>query len=444
MAQTAPNQSAPTSGFSPMASMGSFAVPSAPPSPLFPTPAAFPGAAPQSQTVPGVATMGSVAGSEVTPFPMYNWHQNRVPVNSGGFFGQCCGPAQVGSDSSSETYDRSYEENMWRWTRDGKLQLRCGQPVVPVPVIQEIHRRDKIIEVPQVDVVDAVRPKVYNQGVEHEVPVMQINADHEDFDVEQIKYVEKEVVVPIVTGFTHKFVAKWDIREVPRPVVKYVGKQEEIEVEVPQVKFVDKVVEHEVVVDTIEKKVPKIIEVPKYVDEVKYVWTPVEKIVHVERFVPVFDVSLECPAPLIVPYPMQAVKEMPAVMVRKEVPEAAITEQGFDIVSPPGTLRVSDEYVRAHHQFAEENAALCGAGTACGAPQKEPEIEFRTANQMKEARAAAQEGHLERGGSFVSQVGTESQVPRPAATDEQAEGSADAGDKQGSRGSSFNSEGEVH
>lgn len=408
---------------------------------------------PANQTVPGMATMGSFAGAS-NPLPMYNWHQNRIPMDNGGVFGNCCGGAQMGAVNGAETYEQGYGDNMWRWTRDGKLQLRCGQPLVPVPVIQEIHRRDKIIEVPQVDVVDAVRPKVYNQGVEHEVPVMQINADHEDFDVEQIKYVEKEVVVPIVTGFTHKFVAKWDIREVPRPVVKYVGKQEEIEVEVPQVKFVDKVVEHEVVVDTIEKKVPKIIEVPKYVDEVKYVWTPVEKIVHVERFVPVFDVSLECPAPLIVPYPMQAVKEMPAVMVRKEVPDSAIAEQGFDVASPPGTLRVSDEYIRAHNQLAAEDAMnLCGAGAVCGPPQQGRQMEFLTADQMKEVRAAVQEGRTSEAsrqlnrGSSVAQMGAESE-PRQGSGDERlserTERSARSGEQQRSRGSSLISEDDVH
>lgn len=328
---------------------------------------------------------------------MAGWHEeNQQPGACGNLFGACC-PGGEGMGTSSVHFRPGLTENMWRWTRDGKLQLSCGQPIVPVPVIQEIHRRDKIIEVPQVDVVDAVKPKVFNQGVEHEVPLMQIHADHEFFDVEQIRYVEKEVVVPIVTGFTHKFVPKWEIREVPRPVVKYVGKQEEIEVEVPQVQFVDKVVEKEVVVDTIEKKIPKIIEVPKYVDTVKYVWKPVEKVVHVERFVPVFDVSLECPAPLIVPYPVQAVKEMPAVMVRKAVPGAEIDEQEVDVVSPPGTVRVPEEYVREYQQVQTEDGGvtvICrgpgGSAFVCGgdsgAPQGEGEQGKRrilTADQMK-------------------------------------------------------------
>ncbi|KAL8269432.1 hypothetical protein Esti_006622 [Eimeria stiedai] len=261
---------------------------------------------------------------------------------------------------------------LWSWSREGRLKLTCEQPIVPVPVVQEIHRRDKIIEVPQVDVVDAVKPRVYNQGVEHEVPKMRIDAQPVTIDIPRYKYVEKEVLVPIVTGYTHKFVPKWEIREVPRPVVKYVGEQETIEVDVPQVKFVDRIVEKEIVVDTIEKKVPKIIEVPKYVDTVKYVWKPVEKIVHVERFVPKFDVSLECPAPLIVPYPVQKVTEMPAVMIRKSPAEMQETE--VEVVSPDGTVRVPEEYIREYRKKkAQEGGLLCQTIECCGA-DKDDEV----------------------------------------------------------------------
>lgn len=259
---------------------------------------------------------------------------------------------------------------LWRWSADGKLRLTCEQPIVAVPVVQEVHRRDKIIEVPQVDVVDAVKPRVYTQGVEHEVPKMEIAAETIDLEVPTFKYVEREVVVPIVTGYTHKFVPKWEVREVPRPIVKYVGEQECIEVDVPQVKFVDRIVEREVVVDTIEKKVPKIIEVPKYVDTVKYVWKPVEKIIHVERFVPKFDVSLECPAPLIVPYPVQTVKELPAVMLRKQPQE--LGEVDVEVVSPEGTVRVLDDYIRQYKKSEHEQQALfCTPGECCGVDREE-------------------------------------------------------------------------
>ncbi|CDJ63537.1 hypothetical protein, conserved [Eimeria necatrix] len=298
---------------------------------------------------------------------------------------------------------------LWTWSRDGRLKLTCEQPIVPVPVIQEIHRRDKIIEVPQVDVVDAVKPRVYNQGVEHEVPKMRIDAQPVNIEIPKYKYVEREVLVPIVTGYTHKFVPKWEIREVPRPVVKYVGEQQTIEVEVPQVKFVDRIVEKEIVVDTIEKKVPKIIEVPKYVDTVKYVWKPVEKIVHVERFVPKFDVSLECPAPLIVPYPVQKVTEMPAVMVRKN--PAEIQETEVEVVSPEGTVRVPEEYIREYRKTKGQDAGLlCQTMECCGA-DREDEVVFSQGDlswmqrQHEHELSADQEPELSRESARSSQTG---------------------------------------
>ena len=262
-----------------------------------------------------------------------------------------------------EEEDAAGANYSYRWTRDGKLKLKCPQPVVPVPVLQEVHRRDKIIEIPHIDVVDAIKPKVYNQGVQHDVPNMRVTLDEKVIEIPNVKIVEREVVVPVVTGYTHKFVPKWEIREVPRPVVKYIGEQELIEVEVPQVKFVDKIVEREVVVDTIEKKVPKIIEVPKYVEQVKYVWKPMEKIVHRERFVPKFDVAIECPAPLIVPYPVQSVKEMPAVMMRKSPGDIGVQE--IDIQSPAGTVRVPQEYIKEYAKAKERESSV----SACSASE---------------------------------------------------------------------------
>ncbi|KAL8434908.1 hypothetical protein Efla_000719 [Eimeria flavescens] len=298
------------------------------------------------------------------PFMYGGSHVSSGAVTPNASCGSCC--------YADPPLMQQPSHGLWSWSRDGRLKLTCEQPIVPVPVVQEIHRRDKIIEVPQVDVVDAVKPRVYNQGVEHEVPKMRIDAQPVTIDIPKYKYVEREVLVPIVTGYTHKFVPKWEIREVPRPVVKYVGEQETIEVEVPQVKFVDRIVEKEIVVDTIEKKVPKIIEVPKYVDTVKYVWKPVEKIVHVERFVPKFDVSLECPAPLIVPYPVQKVTEMPAVMIRKSPAEMQETE--IEVVSPDGTVRVPEEYIREYRKKkAQDKGLLCQTLECCGA-DKEDEV----------------------------------------------------------------------
>ncbi|KAF8820638.1 alveolin domain containing intermediate filament IMC6 [Cardiosporidium cionae] len=249
----------------------------------------------------------------------------------------------------------------WEWTKQGKLKLSCQQPVVPVPIIQEIHRRDRLIEIPKIELIDAVQPKIYNQDVEHQVPTMEINVDEKEVAIPTLRYVDREVIVPIVTGYTHKFVPKWEIREVPRPVVKYVGEQEIIEIDVPKIKFVDKIVEKQVVVDTIQKKVPLVTEIPKYVETVKYVWKPVEKIVYVEKVVPKFDVSLDCPAPLLIPYAVKSVKELPSIMVRKEVGELEQREVTVDV--PPGTIRVPDEYIREYTKkessFIKDCLSVC-------------------------------------------------------------------------------------
>ncbi|EUD67715.1 hypothetical protein C922_01904 [Plasmodium inui San Antonio 1] len=268
-------------------------------------------------------------------------------------------PYHVPQDESSSERETLYDENgfpirtnsndqegekkLWSWTNEGKLKLLCSQPIIPVSVVQGILRRDKIILIPQVEVTDFVVPKIYNQNIKHDVPKLDIKVECSKVEIPNVKYVEKEIIIPIITGYTHKFIPKWDVHEVPRPVVKYIGEQKIVEVQVPEIKYIDKIVEREVIVDTVEKRVPKIIEIPKYVDEVKYVWKPIEKIVYIQKLVPKFDVNLECPPPLIVPYPVQTVKQMPPVMVRKDVkfPDCDYT----DFNSPSGSLPVPREYV---------------------------------------------------------------------------------------------------
>ncbi|KAF8820066.1 alveolin domain containing intermediate filament IMC6 [Cardiosporidium cionae] len=293
----------------------------------------------------------SLAGQIGLPFVSTPFSQIEEPIPQ---CSTCCpqGPSQLPQVGSA-----------WKWTKQGKLKLTCKQPIVPVPIIQEIHRRDRLIEIPKVELFDAVQPKIYNQDVDHQVPTMEINVDEKEVAIPALRYVDREVIVPIVTGYTHKFVPKWEIREVPRPVVKYVGEQEIIEIDVPQIKFVDKIVEKQVVVNTIQKKVPLITEIPKYVDTVKYVWKPVEKIVYVEKVVPKFDVSLECPAPLLVPYAVKSVKEMPSVMVRKEVGELEPREVTVDV--PPGTIRVPDEYIREYTKKEPSFIKDCWAACDC-------------------------------------------------------------------------------
>ncbi|SCP05355.1 inner membrane complex protein 1k, putative [Plasmodium ovale] len=244
---------------------------------------------------------------------------------------------------SSSSKDSKTEKKLWSWTNDGKLKLQCSQPIIPVSVVQGILRRDKIILIPQVEVTDFVIPKVYNQNIKHDVPKLDIKVKCSNVEIPNVKYVDKEIIIPIITGYTHKFVPKWEVHEVPRPIVKYIGEQKIVEVEVPEIKYVDKIVEREVIVDTVEKRVPKIIEIPKYVDEVQYVWKPIEKIVYIQKLVPKFDVNLECPPPLIVPYPVQTIKQIPPVMVKKDtkIPEYTYT----DLNLPEGYLPIPNEYV---------------------------------------------------------------------------------------------------
>lgn len=112
----------------------------------------------------------------------------------------------------------------------------------------------------------------------------------------------REVDVPVHVGYAPQFVPKWDIREVPRPVPKYKGEQQVIEVEVPQIEYKDTYVEKEVVVDVQEKIVPKVTEVVKEVEVMQYEWKEKYQDVPVYKYVPKFDVELDCPPPLIVPY----------------------------------------------------------------------------------------------------------------------------------------------
>ncbi|CDJ49385.1 hypothetical protein, conserved [Eimeria brunetti] len=182
------------------------------------------------------------------------------------------------------------------------IRLQADQPVIPVPVYQEIQKRDKYIEVPQVEVKDCIVPKVYNQSAVHDVPKVHVDYGEKNVAIEKEKIIERDVEVPVHVGYAPQFVPKWDIREVPRPVPKYEGEQQIIEIEVPQIEYKDTYVEKEVVVDVKEKIVPKVTEVVKEVEVMQYEWKEKYQDVPVYKYVPKFDVELDCPPPLIVPY----------------------------------------------------------------------------------------------------------------------------------------------
>ncbi|SBT80012.1 inner membrane complex protein 1k, putative [Plasmodium malariae] len=255
------------------------------------------------------------------------------------------------------------EKKLWSWTSDGKLKLLCSQPIIPVSVVQDILRRDKIILIPQVEVTDFVIPKVYSQNIKHDIPKLDINVKCSNIQIPNVKYVDKEIIIPIITGYTHKFIPKWEIHKVPRPIVKYIGEQKIVEVQVPEIKYVDKIVEKEIIVDTVEKRIPKIIEIPKYVDEVQYVWKPIEKIVYIQKLVPKFDVNLECPPPLIVPYPVQTIKQIPPVMIKKDTKIPDDCNYNDSLYSPEGSLPIPKEYIT--HFTTQQQKSVKGMFSTC-------------------------------------------------------------------------------
>jgi hypothetical protein len=131
------------------------------------------------------------------------------------------------------------------------------QPVVPVPVYQEIHRKNRIVEIPQAVVTDKIIPKVFNQDVTYDVPKISIQYREKIVRIPRTEYRQKIVEVPVPVGYRFNVVSKWNIREVPKVIPKYVGTQEDLHVEIPQLKFIDKTIHKEIPVYVGEKLVPK-------------------------------------------------------------------------------------------------------------------------------------------------------------------------------------------
>lgn len=71
------------------------------------------------------------------------------------------------------------------------IRLQADQPVVAVPVYREIQKRDKYIEVPQVEVRDSIVPKVYNQSAVHDIPKVQVTCGERGVAIETEKLVER-------------------------------------------------------------------------------------------------------------------------------------------------------------------------------------------------------------------------------------------------------------
>ncbi|KAJ1606124.1 articulin-like protein [Cryptosporidium canis] len=198
----------------------------------------------------------------------------------------------------------------------GYYRLEVDQaPLITVPVVQEIQRRDKIIEVPQTIIKDKILPKIYHQEVIHEVPKLEVEVQEKEVEVPNVTVVEKVVDLEHIVGFNPKYVPTWEVREVPKLVPKFVGEQKVLYIEISQIQYVDKVTEKEVVVDVVDKVVPKVVEIEEPIEVIRYKWKEVYDDIPVVKYVPKFDVEVVCPAPVIVPYVQPEIKDLPPVKV---------------------------------------------------------------------------------------------------------------------------------
>ncbi|KAF7459431.1 Pf77 protein [Cryptosporidium felis] len=218
--------------------------------------------------------------------------------------------------------------------QSGYYRLEVDQaPLITVPVVQEIQRRDKIIEVPQTVIKDKILPKIYHQEVIHEVPKLEVEVQEKEVEVPNVTVVEKVVDLEHIVGFNPKYVPTWEVREVPKLVPKFVGEQKVLYIEISQIQYVDKVTEKEVVVDVVDKVVPKVVEIEEPIEVIRYKWKEVYDDIPVVKYVPKFDVEVVCPAPVIVPYVQPEIKDLPPVKVTVG-PDGRETNVGQDYTIP--------------------------------------------------------------------------------------------------------------
>eukprot|EP01071_Lankesteria_metandrocarpae_P000604 Lankesteria_metandrocarpae@DN10827_c0_g1_i1.p1 len=187
----------------------------------------------------------------------------------------------------------------------GKCVVPACQPIIPVPVYQEVIRKDKIIEIPQTVVVDKLTPTLLSQKILHDVPDVQLKWKENQLTVPRVEFVEKIIEIPVPVGYNFKLVPKWETREAPKVIPKYIGKQETLEVDVPQIKIVDKTVEREVPVFVGEKIVEREVIEEDFEEIIEYAYVEKQHEVPIYKYRPVFDVEIDIPAPLIVPIPVK-------------------------------------------------------------------------------------------------------------------------------------------
>ncbi|KMZ79839.1 Pfs77 [Plasmodium vivax India VII] len=227
------------------------------------------------------------------------------------FFRDCCkerNDSPPKSNHQASEHDEMYYEGETQQVYEQVeerpvINVKGDQPVFNIPVYQDKYIRDKIIETKKYEVQDVLQPKHYTQETKHDVPTVELLFKERKVNISQEKMKEKTVEVDMPIGYTPVFSPIWDVREIPRVIPKYEGEQKVIQVEVPQIKYIDKFVEKEIIVDVKEKIIPKITQVEKQIDIVKYEWKEKYQDVPVCKYVPKIDIELDCPPPLIVPYP---------------------------------------------------------------------------------------------------------------------------------------------
>eukprot|EP00923_Selenidium_pygospionis_P000072 GHVN01000151.1.p1 GENE.GHVN01000151.1~~GHVN01000151.1.p1 ORF type:complete len:309 (-),score=36.96 GHVN01000151.1:99-908(-) len=205
--------------------------------------------------------------------------------------------------------DRSETQGLGGTQLDGqaKCVVRAQQPIVPVPIYQEIRRKQKIIEVPQTVITDKVVPKLYHQEVFCEVPRLAIELREKKVPLDRTEFREVVTEVPVPVQYNYKIIPTWEIREVPKLVPKFVGKQEIIRIEVPQIQVVERLVVKESPVYVGEKYVTKEVYEDDPIDEVEYKYMERVQEVPIIKYRPVLDVEVDIPPPLIVPVPVKPV-----------------------------------------------------------------------------------------------------------------------------------------
>ena len=249
-----------------------------------------------------VTELGTNPGQWPGPEPYIGWTPDRGVIPAMQPAQLVHGAAAAQTSSIHTIYQNPDVSDDGR--RAGKYVIPATRPVIPVPVHQEIQRRDRVIEVPKTIIIDKITPKIHTREVLHEVPNLHINMREKSVVIPDMQVSEKEVEVPVPVGMSFRVEAKWDVREVPKVFPKYLGDQQTIFVEVPQVRVVDKYVETEIPVYVGEKIVKREVIQEVAYEVLEYAYKEIEEEVPVLTYKPVIDVEIDIPPPLVVPVPM--------------------------------------------------------------------------------------------------------------------------------------------